>query len=56
MYSSKKLKFENKYWFDIIKKYKKDYKRAHKLLDILLRIKSFTKKAYTTLVKYNYYD
>ena len=56
IYSSKKPKFENKHWFDIIKKYKKDYKRSHKLLDKLLRIKSFKKIAYSTLVKYNYYD
>ena len=56
IYSSKKPKFENKHWFDIIKKYKKDYKKAHKLLDKLLKIKSFKKIAYATLVKYNYYD
>ena len=56
IYSSKKPKFENKHWFDIIKKYKKDYKRAHKLLERLLKIKSFKKIAYATLVKYNYYE
>ena len=56
IYSSKKPKFENKNWFDIIKKYKKEYKRAHKLLEKLLKIKSFKKIAYATLVRYNYYD
>ena len=56
IYSSKKPRVKNKYWFDIIKKYKNDYKRAHKLLDKLLKINSFKKVAYNTLVKYNYYD
>ena len=55
IYSSNKPKFENKHWFDIIKKYKKEYKRSHKLLDRLLKIKSFKKIAYKTLVKFNYY-
>ena len=55
IYSSKKPNDENKNWFDITKKYKKDYKRAHKLLVKLLKIKSFKKIAYNTLVKYNYY-
>ena len=55
IYSLNKPKSENKYWFDIIKKYKKDYKRSHKLLDRLLKIKSFKKIAYKTLVKFNYY-
>ena len=56
IYSSKKPRVKNKYWFDIIKKYKNDYKRAHKLLDKLLKISSFKKVAYNTLVKHNYYD
>ena len=55
IYSSRKSKFDHKHWFDIIKKHKKDYKRAHKLLEKLLKIKSFRKVAYKTLVKYNYY-
>ena len=55
IYSSKKPNDKNKNWFDITKKYKKDYKRAHKLLVKLLKIKSFKKIAYNTLVKYNYY-
>ena len=55
IYSSRKSKFDHKQWFDIIRKYKKDYKKAHKLLEKLLKIKSFKKVAYKTLVKYNYY-
>ena len=55
IYSSRKSKFDHKNWFDIIKKHKNAYKRAHKLLEKLLKIKNFRKVAYKTLVKYNYY-
>ena len=54
IYSSRNLGSDNKNWFDIIKKYKKDYKRALNFKK-LLKIKSFRKVAYKTLVKYNYY-
>lgn len=54
--SSKRPVISNKYWFNIEKKHKKNYVASYKLLEKLIKNKSFKKITYNTLKKYKYYD
>jgi len=56
LYTSRKPIVSNKYWFNIEKKHKKNYIKAYKLLEKLIKNKSFKKVTYDTLKSYKYYD
>ena len=56
LYTSRKPTVSNKYWFNIEKKHKKNYIKAYKLLEKLIKNKSFKRVTYDTLKRYKYYD